>query len=186
MPYSFGAQMRQWGSFWAINMLFVERLHVLLKRMGAGHKDRMQSLVNHYDIWQACQSEWRWEQEWTYPAKRSTMAGYKNIHEHDTVTVALGARGSRKLDDTLHMQVLELWATENKAFDKLLDKFKADAQRARTGGGRGQASRNIELKDWSPRGHTLSDQERAWLRTPRTVMVQHVAMYMLRNMPLFV
>ena len=43
------------------------------------------------------------------------MAGYKGIPEHETVTVALGVRGSRRLDPTLHMQVLELWATENKA-----------------------------------------------------------------------
>ena len=122
--------MRQWGSFWAINMLFVERLHVLLKRMGAGHKDRMQSFANHYDIWQQCQSTWRWEQEWTTPAKRSTMAGYKAIPEYESVTVPKGARGARKLDRTLHMQMLELWAprSEFKAFDKLLDKFTADAR----------------------------------------------------------
>ena len=68
------------------------------------------------------------------------MAGYKDVLEHDTVTVALGAHGSRKLDHVLHMQVLELWATENTVFDKLLDKFKADARRARTGGSRTQAS----------------------------------------------
>ena len=179
-------QMRKWGSFWAINMLFVERLHVLLKRMGAGHKDRMQSFANHYDIWQACQSTWRWEQAWTSPAKRSTMAGYKDTPEHDTVTVALGARGSRKLDRILHMQVLELWATENTVFDKLLDKFKADARRARTGGSRTQASSNIELRDWRPRGQTLSDQAKAWLRTPRTVTVQLFAMCIIRNMRLSV
>ena len=162
-------------------MLFVERLHVLLKRMGAGHKDRMQSFANHYDIWQACQSTWRWEGAWTSPAKRSTMAGYKDVLEHDTVTVALGARGSRKLDRVMHMQVLELWATENKAFDKLLDKFKADVRRARTGGSLTQASRALELRDWSPRGVTLSDQAKAWLRTPRTVTVQPFVMCIVRN-----
>jgi hypothetical protein len=100
------------------------------------------------------------------------MAGYKDIQEHDTVTVALGARGSRKLDHVLHMQVLELWATENTVFDKLLDKFKVDARRARTGGSRAQASKKIELKTWSPRGQTLSDQAKAWLRTSRTVTVR--------------
>ena len=165
--------MRQWGSFWAINMLFVERLHVLLKRMGAGHKDRMQSLANHYDIWQACQSAWRWEQEWTSPAKRSTMAGYKVTPEYDSVTVAKGARGTRKLDRTLHMQMLELLATrsELKAFDKLLDKFKADATRARAKG------KTIEIKDWHPRGKTLTEQEKAWLQTRRTVTVMRFAFY---------
>ena len=169
--------MRKWGSFWVINMLFVERLHVLLKRMGAGHKDRMQSFANHYDIWQACQSEWRWEQAWTSPAKRSTMAGYKDMLEHDTVTVALGARGSRMLTHVQHMQVLELWATENTAFVKLLDKFKADP-RAR--------SRKIKLRDWSPRGATLSDQAKAWLRTTRRVTVKPCALYIFRNMRLHV
>ena len=65
------------------------------------------------------------------------MAGYKVI-AHETVTVVIGARGSHKLDHALHMQVIELWVTENKAFDKLLDKFKVDARRARTGGSRGR------------------------------------------------
>ena len=31
--------MLDWGVFWAVNMRFVERLHVLLKKNGAGHKD---------------------------------------------------------------------------------------------------------------------------------------------------
>ena len=163
--------MRQWGSFWAINMLFVERLHVLLKRMGAGHKDRMQSFANHYDIWQACQSAWRWEQQWTSPAKQSTMAGYKAIPEYETVTVAKGARGTRRLDHTLHMQVLELWATEVPAFDRLLDKFKAEVRRARAKG------KNMEIKDWRPRGQTLTAQEKAWLQTRRTVTVVHFTFY---------
>jgi hypothetical protein len=114
------------------------------------------------------------------------MAGYKDIPEHDTVTVALGARGSRRLDPALHMQVLELWATENPAFDDLLDKFKVDARRARTGGSRGQAGRNIELKEWSPRGRTLSDQEKAWMSTRRTVTVQHFVLCFARNMACFV
>ena len=173
--------MREWGSFWAINMLFVERLHVLLKRMGAGHKDRMQSFANHYDIWQACQTTWRWEQQWTSPAKQSTMAGYKDIPEYAAVAVAKGARGTRRLDRDLHMQLLELWATEIKQFDKLLDKFKADARRtkARAKGRRAQAATSIEIKDWCPRDRTLTDKEKAWLQTRRTVTVLHVPLCLL-------
>ena len=96
------------------------------------------------------------------------------------MAVAKGARGTRRLDRDLHMQVLELWATEVPAFDKLLDKFKADVRRpkSRAKGRRGQA-KNIEIKNWNPRGRTLTDQENAWLQTRRTVTVMPVMLYML-------
>ena len=103
------------------------------------------------------------------------MAGYKPIPEYESVTVAKGARDARKLDRTLHMQVLELWATrsEVKSFDRLLDKFKVDARRARAKG------KTIEIKDWHPRGQALTEQEKAWLQTRRTVTVMHFASYFL-------
>ena len=34
--------MEDFGSFWAINMLAVERMHVLLKRMASGTRNKMQ------------------------------------------------------------------------------------------------------------------------------------------------
>jgi hypothetical protein len=94
--------MLNWGAFWVVNMLFVERLHVLLKKMGAGHKDRMQSFVNHYDLWDAAQSEWRWRGEWATKPKKSTMAGYREVPEYDTKTVAKGARHTLVLRKDLH------------------------------------------------------------------------------------
>ena len=45
------------------------------------------------------------------------------------------------------MQVLELWAVKIKAFDKLLDKFKAEATRPRAKGGRIKSTKNIDMKD---------------------------------------
>jgi len=34
--------MEDFGSFWAINMLVIERMHVLLKRMASGTRNVMQ------------------------------------------------------------------------------------------------------------------------------------------------
>lgn len=36
------------GAFWAINMLPIERLHVLIKNLARGTKNPMQSLLNHW------------------------------------------------------------------------------------------------------------------------------------------
>ena len=102
------------------------------------------------------------------------MAGCKAVPAHETVTLAKGKRLPYKLSRTMHMQVLELWATEKKAFDVLLDKYKSDAKRrrkARAKGSKGASTREVQIKHWAPRGQQLRDHERAWLATPRTVQV---------------
>ena len=40
----------RWGAFWAINMLPIERLHVLIKNLVRGTRNPMQSLQNHWFI----------------------------------------------------------------------------------------------------------------------------------------
>ena len=162
--------MAKWGSFWASNMLFVERLHVLLKKMGAGHKDRMQSFVNHYDLWDSAQSNWRWTGSWTTKPKKSTMAGYRDVPVYDLKTIAKGARHTIILSETLHFQMLEMFAVANTRFDALLDKYKASlkAQRKKTGA-RARKAQKIELADWKPKGVLLAADEAAWLQTPRAV-----------------
>jgi hypothetical protein len=162
--------MLDWGAFWAVNMLFVERLHVLLKKMGAGHKDRMQTFVNHYDLWDSAQSEWRWTGSWTTKPKKSTMAGYQAVPENDNKTVAKGARKTIVLSKGMHLQVLEMFAVENKRFDVLLDKYKAYIRAARRKqGSRARNAPLLELADWRPTGAPLRDDEAAWLKTPHTV-----------------
>ena len=36
--------MLDWVVFWAVDMVFVELLHVLLKKIGAGHEDHIQTV----------------------------------------------------------------------------------------------------------------------------------------------
>ena len=40
----------RWGAFWAINMLAIERLHVLIKNLVRGTRNPMQSLQNHWYV----------------------------------------------------------------------------------------------------------------------------------------
>jgi hypothetical protein len=162
--------MLDWGAFWAVNMLWLERLHVLLKKMGAGHKDRMQSFVNHYDLWDTSQSEWRWTGSWTNAPKKSTMIGYRDVPEYATKTLAKGARHTIVLSRAMHLQVLEIFAVENKRFDRLLDKYKASVRIAkRKKGPQARRAQQLELAEWKPHGAPLRDDEAAWLKTPRTV-----------------
>lgn len=163
--------MLDWGAFWAINMLFVERLHVLLKKMGAGHKDRMQSFVNHYDLWDSSQSAWRWTGDWTTKPKKSTMAGYREVPQYGTNTVAKGARRTIVLSAALHLQVLWIFAVENKRLDGLLNKYNAYVRAARRGAPRSRQGQALELAQWRPKGVPLRDDEAAWLQTPRSVQV---------------
>ena len=163
--------MLDWGAFWAINMLFVERLHVLLKKMGAGHKDRMQSFVNHNDLWDASQSAWRWSGMWSSKPKKSTMAGYREVPQYGTNVVAKGARSTIKLPAALHLQFLWMFAVENKRLDSLLNKYNAYVRGARRGARSSRPAKILELAQWSPKGMTLRDDEAAWLQTPRDVQV---------------
>ena len=163
--------MLDWGAFWATNMLFVERLHVLLKKMGAGHKDRMQSFVNHYDLWDSSQSTWRWTGEWSTKPKKSTMAGYREVPQYSTNVVAKGRRRSIVLPTALHLQVLWMFAVENKRLESLLNKYNAYVRGARRAAHRPRQAKVLELAQWSPKGVTLRADEAAWLQTPPTVQV---------------
>ena len=166
--------MLDWGAFWAVNMLWLERLHVLLKKMGAGHRDRMQSFVNHYDLWDAAQSEWRWSGEWANKPNKSTMIGYRDVPEYATKTLAKGARHTIVLSKSLHLQLLEIYAVENTRFDKLLDKYKASVRAAKQKkGSKAHRAPHVELADWKPKGAPLQADESAWLKTPRTVQALH-------------
>jgi len=162
--------MLEYGAFWAVNMLFVERMHVLLKKMGGGHKDRMQSFVNHYDLWDSAQSNWRWTGSWTTKPKKSTMAGYSPVPAWDFKTMAKGSRRMIVLSEVLHLQVLEMFAVENTRFDNLLDKYKTYLRAARKKkGARARNAKHLELAEWKPSGAPLREDEAAWLRTPRAV-----------------
>ena len=155
-----------WGAFWAINMLMMERLHVLLKRMASGSRDRMQSFANHYDLWDAAQTTWRFTGDWITPPKKSTMAGFVPMKEHDTVTEPKGARRTIKLNETVFDQVMELWATENRPLSALLARFAKE----KTILLRRPNSPVIELKDFAPKkGPRLTGQEKEWLQTSKYV-----------------
>lgn len=170
--------MEDLGCFWAINMLVIERLHVLLKRMASGSRNTMQSFANHYDLWDTAQSEWRFEKKWSSEPKKSTLAGYTPMAEHDTITKALGAKQAGKLSRSMFLMVLELWATENNAFDKLLDRYKtamAANRRARQQNNRARKT-VLDFKDWVPKQsqRQLNAEEKAWTQTTHTVTVRFV------------
>jgi hypothetical protein len=160
------------GCFWAINMLVIERLHVLLKRMASGARNKMQSFVNHYDLWDAAQTTWRWEGNWTINPKKSGLAGYKPMREYNMETEAKGAQRAGKLSHELFNQVLNLWATENRGFDRLLDRYRR-AMSKRDRAGRRIAA--VPLKLWTPSRNRdgLTAEETRWAATKRSVKVTH-------------
>ena len=159
-------KIRDWGAFWAINMLLMERMHVLLKRMASGSRDRLRSFANHYDLWDAAQTSWRFTGKWVTPPKKSTMAGFVPMKEHDTITEAKGARSTMKLSTTIFTQVMELWATENKALTNLLARFEKDKKRLQ----RRRGSAELQLRDFVPsQGPRLTDQEKGWLQASKYV-----------------
>ena len=93
------------------------------------------------------------------------MAAAVQVHQDVT---KCGQRITRHLEAWRRWS--EIWKSDKAA---LLDKFKADARLARAKG------KTIEIKDWRPRGRTLTEQEKAWLQTRRTVTVMHFASYFL-------
>jgi len=89
-------------------MLVVERLHVLLKRMSSGTRNKMQSFANHYDVWDVAQTQWRMENVWTTKPKQSTLAGYVPIPDYKTVCEAKGAQKPGKFAPKMFLQILTL------------------------------------------------------------------------------
>ena len=73
------ANIKKFGSFWAWNMLCIERLHVLLKSLAKDRRDRLRSLAKYYQMFDLAQLVWRNEHTgWANPQHYSTMPRQEN------------------------------------------------------------------------------------------------------------
>ena len=144
---------------------------MLLKRMTSGTRNKMQSFTNHYDIWDAAQTEWRWENEWTIKPKKSTLAGYEPIREYETVCEAKGKQKPAKFNNIMFLQILELWATENPPFRRMLRRYTKATTNKRDRAG--NLIPQQALKHWCPplTQLQLSDAELGWAGTSKRCMV---------------
>ena len=100
------------------------------------------------------------------------MAGYREVPQYGTETVAKGARRTIVLSAAIHLQILWMFAVENKRLDSLLNKYNAYVRgTARRGAPRARQGQALELAQWRPKGVPLRDDEAAWLQTLRSVQV---------------
>ena len=161
-----GAQFKDLGAFWAQNMLMFERYHVLLKQLARGSRNMMRSLGKNYDIYEQCQTTWRFEGQWSSSPRKSTMASHREVQLNEgEVTLPKAKRPGRLNDEGLFL-VGALWATVNKGFDKMRDRYVAY---------RGKQNKTrkaiLSMRRWKPRGNALSEQEKLWKQMTRNVAV---------------
>ena len=152
-------QLLRVAAFWAQNMLSVERFHVLLHNLARGSRNKLASLANKYDLYDVCQTNWRFEHEFFLAAKQSSLASMRVVPDNDGEVKRRGrfARTTSISEDDL-LSVHALWATINSTYDKLLDRYNAYRRKMK------RANKTIEpMRRWRPRsGRRLTPQEYEW------------------------
>lgn len=99
-------KLKEFGSFWACNMLCVERFHVLLKSMAKGSRNQMASLANNYDLFDRTQTDWRPDPTINWLAKpRGSSLAPRAIPDNAGTVEVKGARTPGTLTTKLFEQV---------------------------------------------------------------------------------
>lgn len=160
-------QLARISAFWAQNMLAIERFHVLLHNLARGSRNKLASLANKYDMYDITQTSWRFEHKFFLPAKQSSLASMRTVPEAMGEVKRRGryARVARLSESDL-LSVHALWATVNRDYDRLLDRYlryKKKMKRAR--------QVPVPMRQWRPSRGQLTDLETDWTRMSRIVQV---------------
>ena len=136
-------------------MLTFERLHVLLKSLARGSKDKLRSLALNYDLYDEAQTDWRLDPsiEWAVAPNPSTFAGARSPQSQDGLVITKGAGKPAVLGTDDFTQMQELWAQMDKPFDYMYDRFLNDKTKPP----------GATLASWDPKhGRRLNEDELRW------------------------
>lgn len=144
------------GFFQFQSLLSVERYHVLLKSLARGTRNMVRYIGNHYSLFDISQTDWRMKEgeRWATKAKQSSLAGAKEIPENNNNVLVKGRQTVFKFTATMFKQVQELWATEFKVFDNLLDRYRKETRRLP----------EVTLAEWRPRKGRPLTREEQWMK----------------------
>jgi hypothetical protein len=160
--------IRRCGPFKDHNMLVFERWQTVFKKLARGTKNLHSSIENHYTkIFNA--NLWRCPSQGgdvdSVPGFRSTVMGAKEIDYTDRVWKVRSAETDTMLDEDTYNQLQDLWAIENRTYDRMRDRYRTSVH-----------DRRAQLPpDWDGGRRALTEEEKTFLTmTPAIKLVDRI------------
>ncbi len=124
--------IRNLGHFWAFSMLGVERLHVMVKRLGKSKRNIMKSIQTHNDDYITSQLQWRHNgnHKWVNKQGRSSFQMKQPIPLALGIVEPTGAMTNTTADALLFRLLEDEWAVKNTSFENFRYKYRAYARNA--------------------------------------------------------
>lgn len=116
------------GHFWATNMLPIERIHVVLKRLIRGaSRNPMQTLANNLALYKQTAYE-RFEDDFALgTAYPNSLAAMRQLPENDGAVQPVGGhQGQHDLEPENFKKLLEMWALSFTPLEKKMALFEKE------------------------------------------------------------
>lgn len=115
--------LRRGGAFWATNMLSIERMHVVLKRLIRGaSRNAMQTLADNLALYKSTAYA-RFDDDFVLGAKYpNSLAAMRTVPEAAGVVTTSGASiGVLELETPFFEKLIKLWAKSYPQLQRLID-----------------------------------------------------------------
>jgi hypothetical protein len=159
--------MDKFGSFCVWNMLPVERLHVLIKKMARSSKNMLKSLDNHYDMYMSCQLKLHFENPklWKHKNRKtlSTAVPLKPPCGHIEYPAHKGK--PMKLDSSRFAELLNIWGLADPTFKAVRGRYATYVKKMKK-----QKKSYHSFRKWAPTDRENNDDEKKMQKIKKTVL----------------
>jgi hypothetical protein len=118
--------IERFGNIWAFSMLGVERIHVMIKKLGRSKRNIMASIQKNNDRLAQSQLQWRYDSEhkWSFDARQSSLQMKKDIPERKHDVLPKGGLNKRTLQsDTFFKYFQDAWTVVSPEFREFRDQY---------------------------------------------------------------
>ena len=117
--------IERFGHVWAFSMLGVERIHVMIKKLGRSKRNIMASIQKNNDLLAQSQLQWRYDSEhkWSTDARQSSFLLKKDIPERRYLVLPKGSLNKRTLDFAFFKYFQDAWTVVSPDFREFRDQY---------------------------------------------------------------
>lgn len=154
--------IKRLGRFWSFSMMGVERIHIMIKKLGKSKRNVMASLQKNNDLNCMAQLQWRFnpDHKWTNKGKVSSLHLKPPVPLDDGVVMPQGGMRKRKASTRIFKALEDEWAIRDKNFDRLRDRHRRYVRTHRRQGHR--TAPPLEFSQWQL-GQNLSGEAKRLL-----------------------
>ena len=117
--------IERFGNVWSFSMLGVERIHVMIKKLGKSKRNIMTSIRKHNDLLVHSQLDWRYKKghSWSTKARQSSFQMKRPVPERQHLVQPKGAMTEIEVDPVVFKYLQDAWTAVNPGFREFRDQY---------------------------------------------------------------